>query len=490
MSLEAMLAARAMDEGHALRTAALRHRRLLERPLQIVGWQYGVEPFTIGALAFGLPSKPHELCVPGYPINRDLLFWALTPFARSFNAYFELPFEHREEIKQGTRSVERATTIPQLVVPNPATVALLGRLGRRLAYLPTGSPGDADPALVRLGRHLMFVGRRAQVVGQQLVLSATDLLRAHWQTGMSNYEAASLAALDAWIDPPSGTHGFDAAAEAEAVPVGPQPDHGEGEAADRLVGAFNEARGRSVDPPVVTPLLRDLRAHYAALIQSTWDLTVRCVDRERGWEEATHVERRFEGDCDAYSRHMEWMNHPSGGRRRARMTARQTAVELRELEDAAARATAEEAIDDPVRMVPLLLAGKAVAGAVVHVDSDHRELVGKQRRRRPVVVIASDEPCVMPCGKALYWTGKPAGREYLVEDVAERSEGGSTVTLKLQTDRAHALPRAGVRACFSELTTKSGYASRLPTDVPWTHRQRIDAEATNLEATDDLAAAA
>ena len=320
-----MLVARAMADGRALRTAALRHRRLLADPLQIVAWQYGVEPFTVGALAYGPPAGPYELCVPGFPINRDLLFTALAPFAQAFNAYFEAPYENRDEITQGTRTIERAPTIPQLVVPNAVTVALLGRLGRRLAYLPTGGPQDADPALVRLGRHLMFVGRHAQFAGQQLIVPATDLLRAHWQTGLSHYEAASLAALDAWIEPPHGTHGFDAAAAAEAIPVGPQPDHGEGETADRLVEAFNAARRGSVDPTIVTPLLGELRTHYATLIDTAWSLTTRSVAREHGWPEAPSVERRFIADCDAYTQHMAWMHHPSGGRRRARQTARQAA---------------------------------------------------------------------------------------------------------------------------------------------------------------------
>ena len=80
-------------------------------------------------------------------------------------------------------------------------------------------------------------------------MAATDLLRAHWQTGMSSYEAASLAALDAWIEPPTGVHGFDAAAEAEAIPVGPQPDHGEGETADRLVAAFNAGARAAASSP-------------------------------------------------------------------------------------------------------------------------------------------------------------------------------------------------------------------------------------------------
>ena len=162
MSLEAMLTARAMDEGRALRTAgaaappaarrAAADRRLAVRRRAVHGRRARLRP----------AGGPDELCVPGFPINRDLLFRALQPFAEAFNAYFELPYEQREEVTRGTRTIERATTIPQLVVPNVATVALLGRLGRRLAYLPTDGERPADPALVRLGRHLASSRRRAQ----------------------------------------------------------------------------------------------------------------------------------------------------------------------------------------------------------------------------------------------------------------------------------------------------------------------------------------
>jgi hypothetical protein len=127
---------------------------------------------------------------------------------------------------------------------------------------------------------------------------------------------------------------------------------------------------------------------------------------------------------------------------------------------------------------------------VVRVDAEHREQVGRQRRRRPVVVVACDEPCLMPLGKPLYWTGEPAGREYVVEDVVERRPGGSTVTLKLQTDRSRGLPTAGERASFSELTTGAGYEPFLPTDPPWTHRPRLVPDVTDLEASDDQQAAA
>src|SRR6185437_6636845 len=96
-----------------------------------------------------------------------------------------------------------ARSAPQVVVANGATVELLGRLGRRLAYLSTDGPRPADPALVRLGRHLRFLWDHYAVPGQQSVVALTDLMNAHWATPQSAVERQSLPALYAFIDPPS-----------------------------------------------------------------------------------------------------------------------------------------------------------------------------------------------------------------------------------------------------------------------------------------------
>jgi hypothetical protein len=163
------------------------------------------------------------MAVAGDPRSRDLAFAALLKFARWFNPRFEAHASRRETIVRGSRTSTRAVTAPQVLVANQATVALLGRLGRRLAYLPTDGDRPADPDLVRLGRHLIFLGNHWAVPGQQLVASLADILGDHWATSQSELERQSLAALDAFIEPPVGLHGFEAAALAERDAVGPLP---------------------------------------------------------------------------------------------------------------------------------------------------------------------------------------------------------------------------------------------------------------------------
>jgi hypothetical protein len=46
--LAAALSARAFRAGRAVRNALCRHRRLLPRPLAVVLYQLGAEPFSVG----------------------------------------------------------------------------------------------------------------------------------------------------------------------------------------------------------------------------------------------------------------------------------------------------------------------------------------------------------------------------------------------------------------------------------------------------------
>ena len=471
MSLHALLAARAHAQGRAQPTALYRHRAFGADPLCIVAWQVGVEPYSVGSIAIGRRKSGYSLFVPGYPLDRELLFQALLGFAREFCGAFEAwargavrCIEHRGS------DLAIPDDLPQIVVANAATIHLLSRLGRRLAYLPTDGEHAADPLLPRLGRHLQWITEYAALPGQQLIVSATDLLASRYVTAMSMLETQSLAALDAWIDPPAGTHGFEAAEEAEAVVVGPMPSPEDGKRVFELMKTFNEQRGRSRDPAVVAKFIEPLRRHYDELTARTWHLIWKVIDRERATSEAASVARRAEEDRIAYATHVQWMDGPAEGRHKTRMTPRQAAMRLNELERARSLCLAEEAIDDPLCMAPHLLAGKAIAGKVVDCDTQRRERINGRNCLRPSVTIRTDEPCLMTPGAELWWTESPAGKEWRVSTVTPQGEG-ACVTLVLQTNQIRKLtfPVVGRRACFSQFNTKAGYQLILPNRTPWTH---------------------
>ena len=471
MSVQTMLVARAHVQGRAQRSASVRHCRLLEDPMAVVFWQLGAELFSTAAIGYGQAPEDSTVEVAGDPRNRDLAFRALMEFAGPFIDYFEAPAEDRETISSGSYEFERSNSIPQVIVANSATVTMIGNLGRRLAYLSTDGPYAADPQLIRLGRHLMFIARHAFTPGQQLIVSMTDLTREHWVTALSDYEAASLSALDAYVEPPAGIHGFHAANQAEIAPVGPQPEGELDTEVEPLIATFNDARGKRTEANVVLPLLGPIAEHYAPLVAHSYGLIWRCYERERSLPEAPSVTRRFTADCDEYTRHVDWTN--TVGHRRTRQTHRQAALSVRALEDAEALLKAEEATDDPLRMVGYLLDGKAFDGEVVRVDENNRELVNVKRMCRPLVTISCEEPCRIPRGRTLYWTERPQGKGWLLEDITAAPGGGATVTMKLLTDRFDALPSVGERACFSVLHVGTHYRQKLPRSVPWTHTPAV-----------------
>lgn len=465
--LDAVLAARASRDGRGYRTASLRHRYLGDHLLAIVLWQLGAEPFNAAAIGFGTSPDDRHLVVTGEPRNRDLAFDALLRFARWFNPRFEGPGSIRDVVGEGDLARTRARNAPQVLVANQASVEMLARLGRRLAYLPLDGRYRADPQLVRLGQHLLFLHQHAARPGQQLVVVLTDVLGSHWATPQSSLERQSLAALDAFIDPPSNVHGFYAAAEAERYPVGPLPEGDDDADLDPLVRAFNNARGESTDQSVVKSLLGPIVAHYRPRVARTWSLLWRCLQREQTWPEAPSASRRWDEDRDAYTWHLDWQ--ALNGRRRTRQTPRQAATTLRRLEAARECLLAEEAIDDPMRMIPYLLDHKAVEGQVVRVDLTHREIANVRLVSRPLLALISPDPCLIPPGRLLWWTGHPHGPPWVVHQVQSVS-GGSLVVIKLTTSRQALLPTVGDTACFSIHMVTIPWLQRLPDQVPWTHQ--------------------
>jgi hypothetical protein len=365
--LEALLVARCHRVGRGHRTALFRHRRLLDRPLALALYQLGAEPFSAAAAVFGTSPDDASYLVAGEPRNRDLAFAMLLGLARWFNPRFEQPGALRD-------GHDRAVAAPQVVVPNEATVNMIGRLGRRLAYLPVDGPTPADPELVRLGQHFLFLARHASLPGQQLIVAVSHLVAAHWVTEQSEFERASLAALDAYVDPEHSpawewerrrrgavdtvdwktarqrAHGFEAAALAERFAIGPLPDGEDDRRLAPLVDEFNAQRDGHTAPAVVGPLLGPIRDHYCPLLDRAWELLWHALARERAFPEAPSVADRWRADLDEYARHLDWL--AADGRRRTRQTPRQAAMTMPPA-CAMAHAPAAPSQPRPLRMTPM-----------------------------------------------------------------------------------------------------------------------------------------
>jgi len=460
--LDAVLVARARSTGKAQRSATVRHLRLVPKPMAMVLWQLGAEPFTAAAFAWGCGLKDRHMVVAGEPRDRELAFRALTEVAHAFNPWFE-----------GGASGE-----PQIVVPNRGNRTLLGRLGRRLAYLPTDGARPADPELVRFGRHLVFLAGHARLPGQQLIVSLTDLLSEHWVTELSPVEAQHLPAIDAAIEPPKGRSAHEAALLAERTEIGPLPSEADDGEMDKLLGAFNEQRARDTDARRVARLLPPIATHYARLVDRGWPLVWRVLARERVLPEAPHVERRWAEDIGALERHLEWVV-VKDGRYRTRNTSAQAARTLRTWEEAQQLLVAEQAIDDPLKMLPYELTHEALRGIVCEVDLDNREVAIVKEVARPLVTVRTAQPCGVAVGTELYWTEDPRGAAYEVISV-EQHRAGSEVVLKHLTGATKDRPAIKRAATFSIHSTHSSPPLKLPANPPWTHTAAV-ADVPSLE---------
>lgn len=464
--LGAVLVSRSHAEGRAFRTTSMRHRRLLAQPLVVVLWQLGAEPFSAAAIGYGQGPDDLHMVVAGDPRNRDLAFAALLKFAAWFTPRFEAPAGKRDALVRGHREREVASDLPQIVVANRTTVDFIGRLGRRLAYLTDSPQYPVPDGLVMLGRHLQFLGRHVDEPGQQMIVPLAGLVADNWATAQTPFERASFEAIEAFMNPPTGTSPFDAAAEAELHPAGPLPASEEDEALAPLVEAFNLARAKQTDPAIVGPLLAPITAHYRPLVMRTWNLIWRALARERAYREAPSVGRRWDEDRLAYTSHIDWM--AQGGLRRTRQTARQAIKTVHSLEDSKDRLLAEEALDDPVRMIPYLLDGKAIEGEVVQVDLDHFETPRQRSVRRPLVTIRSDVERPIPAGKEFWWTQNPHDPSWVVHSFRPDGPGHSLIILKFNSSaRNVALPAVGSFACFSIHNTNWQFPAKLSDTAPW-----------------------
>ena len=323
--IDAVLAAHADRAGRAQRSSSYRHRHLIDNPIGLVPWHLGAEPFTYAAIVFGESPNQFDLVLPGKPRERRLLFPVTLKLAIWFNALFEAAWADR--IATGDAWLpEKATDAPQIWVPNEGAVTVLGKLGRRLAYLPTeplpDGPPPADPALVGFGRNLEFLAAHATRPGQQLVVAASSLAASNWVTEQTVGERANLMALDAWIDPPDGQHGFEAAIAVEHVSTGPLPPPATEQDVAGMIQTFNRGR-RAENAAQMRHALEQQTELYRELTQRL-GRHVAGHRARRDWpEEPRFVARRWQSDIDAYSQHMSWLSGPTEGRRRTRQTVRQ-----------------------------------------------------------------------------------------------------------------------------------------------------------------------
>ncbi|MFI5819158.1 hypothetical protein ACIA8I_08450 [Streptomyces rishiriensis] len=523
MSLIATLARlEAVATGRAQPTATVRHRRLSQRPLVFVPLTTAGEAGApLGALVGTDRDAPRLLVVP-QPRDRDLRFAFLAeladivlPYIDSYADAVEAAERNETDPETGKRvkvEVELCADAPQLIVPSRAGVDHVRLLGRSMRFRRTAeqdpqTPYPAPPRVPLLGRWLTHFGERSRVPGSALLQAVTELLGRHWATGQSSLEDQHLGALLAWIDPPAGETGAQAALRAELArdadgqllcpPAGPATDPAfdnkllapaierydrartalaaaeDGLQADDLLGALTAAEG-------------EIRALVSSRMLPTWDAVWRGLDLLRSLPEGAHVEERWTRDRWSFTGHRDRVvaGEPPQPRRDDAVTA---ANKLATREREQARLEAQEALDDPLVMAARRLAGEAFAGEVVDVVMAYGE--GKRPSPRPLVTVRTENLPHLAERAKVYRSlgGKPQAAEF-VRWAAEGDEGGADgghgaggaglLVLRIvdkmgrgKEPEAGSVPEKGDRLCFTLFEHEQRGGAKLPDpeETPWTH---------------------
>ncbi|MDX2826536.1 hypothetical protein Sipo8835_22475 [Streptomyces ipomoeae] len=526
MSLMSTLARlEAVQTGRAQLAATVRHRHLSERPLVFVPLTTAGEAGApLGALVGTDRDAPRLLVVP-QPRDRDLRFAFLAeladivlPYVDSYADVVEAAERNETDPETGKRikvEVELCADAPQLIVPSRTGIDFVRLLGRSMRFRRTAeqdpeAPHPAPPRVPLLGRWLTHFGERARVPGSSLLLALTDLLSRHWATGQSGVEDQHLGSLLAWIDPPEGRSGEEAARRAELArdaegqllcpPAGPATDPAfDNKLLAPAIERYDQARlalaaaedGLEADDRfgALTAAEREIRALVESRTRPTWDAVWHGLDllRRELPEEGAHVADRWTRDRWSFTGHRDRIlaGEPPQPRLDDAVTA---ANKLAAREREQARLDAQEALDDPLVMAGRRLAGEAFAGEVVDVVMAYSE--GKRPSPRPLVTVRTQDRPHLGERAKVYRSlgGKPQAAEFVgyegYEGVDEPGDGGGSrqdsvfVVLRVldkmgrgKEPETGSVPEKGDLLCFTlfEHDQRGGAKLPDPEETPWTH---------------------
>lgn len=497
----------AVRSGRAEPLATVRHRHLSERPMVVVPLAAAGEAGAPLAAMVGTDREAPRLHVVPQPLDRDQRFAFLAALAADLLPYLEgfgAAVEEVEGSEKDPESGERIPVVrelcadaPQLIVPSSGGIEQLGLLGRSTRFRRTADDADAGPHPVPtrvplLGRWLTHLRERSEVPGSSLLVSMTALLSRHWATGQSHLEDQHLGALLAWIAPPPGMSGAEAALRAETArdeqgrllcpPAGPatDPRFDEkllGPAVARYDAARAALRARPSGDETAERYVRRAAAEITDLLEGvlrpTWDHVWHGIDLLRALPPAAHLPERWESDRWSYTGHRDRLaaGEPPQPRHDDAVTA---ARKLAQRERDQARLEVQEALDDPLAMAERRLAGEAFAGTVVDTEPAY-DTSGRSPKPRPLVTVrTADRPHADP-GREVHRAGAATAQKAEIVAVDPRA---GTVTLRLTSGMGRrkepepgTVPQPGEEVCFTlfELTVRQSAPLPDPEDTPWTH---------------------
>lgn len=320
---------------------------------------------------------------------------------------------------------------------------------------------------------------RADQPGSVLLADLTSMLAEHWATGQSPLEDASLAAQIAWIDPPPGMTGVQAALATEdplrCPPAGPATDPGFDQAIlEPLIRNYSraaQAGSRAGTGRAAAEITTALRGQ----LEPTWETTWHAIALLRALPETAGAARRWATDRDAFTSFSSYI--ADGGLPQPRRDhAATAAARLDRLERAQAAYDTERALEDPFILAELRTTGEAFGGEVISAQPTRTTTTPAGRTiLRPRFTIRTNDPVRIEPGRVLICPTRPTQRVQIAD--LPRSDINAEVVLEvIQGMGTPARPKPGAVPPLGELvsyTFDPGYWAQRdfpPVDqTPWTH---------------------
>lgn len=476
-SLTSLARALAVQQETAQRITMVRHTHISDRPLVFIPLTLAGEANAPLAALLGDDRHAPRLLVVPQPRNRDQRFAFAAELGRIMLSYVDSFARHQEEVPAKVTRF-RFSDAPQVLVPNPGGVGFVRLFGRSTRLRRTYGEYAVPTVVPLLGRWLTFFAERAEYPGSSLLVPMTSALGAHWATGQSTVEDANLAALLAWIDPPTGVSPFDAAITAEdpehVPPAGPTTDPTFD--AERLAPAIDRYARTDGNPAARERALALLQDNLRSQLQPTWELMWRGADLLRGLAPGAHVVDRWAEDRDAYTNYVNHLNGDNPLPQARRDSAVAAARRLSRLERAQASYDAQRALDDPLVMAEFRLAGEAFTGTVVAASPDRIDDSGAKRKLRPHITVRTVDPLRLSVGREVTSPARPLQRAQILSlapvdgalDVELELSGGMGRSL---TAPPGSVPEEGELITYSTVSDAFQPSGQFPEveDTPWTH---------------------
>ncbi|MFD9863401.1 hypothetical protein [Streptomyces alboflavus] len=399
---------RAAETQHAQPLSRLRHLHIADQPLLFLPLNRpGETARPLAVMAGSDPHHPHLFLAP--PGGDDRFLAALAEHVHTYIRSFQQATRIRPAKGEHPERREYLDA-PQMVVTGTAAVDYLEKLGRALRYRPIPDGDDPTTSVAHFGRWLTFFAERAEYATSSLLLNLTSLLSIHWATGQSPLEDAHLAPLMAWIFPPDGKTGLQAALAAED----PLQHPTDGPTIDpsfetaRLTSLFADLK--AVRGPHRQHHVERLRQAAEDYLAPTWELAWEALSTLRGMSPIPSTAVRWDADIRQFTHYSDRLD--AGAPPQPRQdNAVSAAVKLAELEHAAAALDAHRALEDTFFMAERRTTGEAFSGIVTHTEPDRviKPQGPKQRAKlRPRLTVHTTDPVRLEIHRLLAGPHDPA----------------------------------------------------------------------------------